>query len=175
MLPRPIWPAPSRTSPVRPPVRIERRGHGREAGPAAGPQRGPDRRAGSASTEECPSNSIADASFSKWTFRRRAQRLGPPCESHTLARRGRGCNGLERFTVGWHTLDVLRPKNPPWPPLREGGRETVLSASFSPPYEGGARGFFASTKKRARLIVKRYPITAQGTILRIRLLLLSAM
>ena len=47
---------------------------------------------------------------------------------------------LECFTIGLHTLDVVDRRTPPGPPFVRGGRETGRPASFSPPYEGGARG-----------------------------------
>jgi hypothetical protein len=48
--------------------------------------------------------------------------------------------GLERFTIGLHTLDVLDRRTPPDPPFVRGGNEADRPVSFPPPYRRGGQG-----------------------------------
>ncbi len=57
---------------------------------------------------------------------------------------------LERFTLGWHTLEPLDSK-PPQPPLRKGGTRNGPFRLNVPPLRRGGWGVFASAKECARV------------------------
>jgi hypothetical protein len=56
---------------------------------------------------------------------------------------------LARFSLGLRTRKVLRPRPPPQPPLRKGGRIGSLAASFPPLAKGGSGGVYAMRLKTA--------------------------